>query len=151
MTGFAGSNLHRGPAHIVQAHHPLQITLVQQQCWLCACPVIPPVLPQTGKCHLTSPQLHWGGKMSPPSTPGPKVPIPPSKAPEQHAQPQTPRAELEFCYASKAQKVAPHTTSEAATATGQSTLRADPHTSGPPAAEEMLTFPTQGFKRFNSK
>lgn len=63
MPVFAGSNHQRGLAHTIVAHRSLQISLVQQQCWLSACPVIPSAFLQTGECHLTSLQEQQAGSL----------------------------------------------------------------------------------------
>lgn len=62
VAGFASNNLQRGLPHTSLVHHPLQISLVQQQCWLCACPVISSAFLQTGECHLTSLQGQQAGR-----------------------------------------------------------------------------------------
>lgn len=59
---FASNNLQGGLAHTILAHHSLQISLVQQQHWICACPVIPSAFLQTGECHLTSLQGQQAGR-----------------------------------------------------------------------------------------
>ncbi|KAI1236746.1 hypothetical protein IHE44_0014999, partial [Lamprotornis superbus] len=72
--GFARSNRQGALAYTVLAHHSLQISLVQQQSWLCACPVIPSAFLQTGECHLTSLQGQQAGRglllhLNPPKDP----------------------------------------------------------------------------------
>lgn len=124
MAGLASSNLQGGLAYTILAHHSLQISLVQQQCWLRACPVIPSAFLQTEECHLTSLQGQQAGRGLLLHLNSPKHPLHKARPQSSHAaQGQNPKS---FAVFQKEQKVVPCAIMEAEGAIGESPLRTDP-------------------------